>query len=499
MNRFSIELRSQTSEVLSLCLAGITHSFLLFSFFPYAGYMSVSLLEEDRTVTVNNIGVYAGMLGAAYTLGRFLGFLPWKVVRKSLGEKYALVLSLGLTGLASLWVGICTSFSGALLARLIQGLSNCVSGSVKRAAANARHNRKQELMTSSESSLPHELVYDANPEALVLAVMWWGSAIGPVVGGLLSDPGFLETVFGRNESLFAWYQAYPYLLSNGFSAILCWISMVCVAMASEGSSRNDADVEKEGEMRPLLAPPVTRGLPETTEFRRLLDFFQTLWKTNRDAKYHLIAYWAFSFVTVCIDEALPLFLITSIDSTGLGLSEGRVGLLLSATGFLVALSHHAALDNLFDIENGSKGGMYRVLSICAFLGNIPVVLVPLALVLNDTGNKSMVLGLTPWSFLYLVFLFAFLRGSAAIFFSLIGIKTGRTLKVAHKNEVARIMTMGALLVRHIIIFSSKARTKNLALHMLFLFLFGGDSVEPKTFRTDGLRAPSPTQNRSIYA
>ena len=455
MNCFSFDPKRQTSEVLSLCLAGITHSFLLFSFFPYSGYMAVTLLKEKYKVDVNNVGVYAGMLGSAFTLGRCLGFLPWKVVRKSLGEKYALVLSLGLTGLASLWVGLCTNFSGALLARLVQGLSNCVSGSVKRAAVNARHNRNHEMMlrtNSSESSLTHDVVYDANPEALVLAVMWWGTAIGPIIGGLLSDPGFLGIVFRWKDSPFAWYQTHPYLLSNGFSAILCWISMISVAITSQHLPPKNVGLNKEGEFRSLLTPPSTKGYddaPIMIESKRLWDFFRTLWKTNQDAKKHLVAYWAFSFVTVCIDEALPLFVITSIDSTGLGLSEGRVGLLLSASGFLVALSHHAALDNFINTGNGSKDGMYRVLSTCAFLANLPVVLVPLSLILNSCGNRNTLLGLTPWSFLYLVLIFALLRGSGAIFFDIIGIKTGRTLKVDHKNEVARIMTMGALLVRSI--------------------------------------------------
>ena len=466
-----IERRILTNEVLSLCIAGATHSFLLFSFFPYAGYMGVSLLEDNdqRDVTVNNVGIYAGLLGATFTLGRFLGFLPWKFARKSLGEKNALVLSLLLTGLSSLFVGLSTTFVGALLARLTQGVSNCISGSVKRAAINARHNQKHELILQAKNSNSgnaklEEEIYDANPEALVLSVMWWGTALGPIVGGLLSDPGFLGMLFGwdldttttttTTTQPSAWYNTYPYLLSNGCSAILCWLSMVGVILASNNPPPLENSDSKMGEIQPLLAPPTPTTESDnknkdfhskTTESKRLWESFRTLWKTNKDAKYHLIAYWCFSFVVVCCDEALPLFLITK--STGLGLTEGRVGLLLSVTGFLVAIGHHAALDNIFDTENGAKDGMYRVLRVCAFFGNIPVVLVPLSLLLNNSGHKSPLLGLTLSSFLYLVLLFAFLRGSASIFFSLIGIKTGRTLRVVHKDEAARIMTMGALLVR----------------------------------------------------
>jgi len=121
----------------------------------------------------------------------------------------------------------------------------------------------------------------------------------------------------------------------------------------------------------------------------------------------------------------------------------------------VALSQHAALDRVFDIENGTKDGIYRVLSVCAFLGNVPVVLVPLSLLLNgygvaennDLNNKSLLLGLTRSSFLYLVVLLAILKGSASLYFSSIGMVTGRTMKAVQKDEAARIMTIGALLVR----------------------------------------------------
>ena len=447
---FPIDPRRLTGAVLALCLAGATHSFLLFSFFPYAGYMGVTLLEHtNHDVTVNNVGIYAGMLGAAFTFGRFLGFIPWKTGRKILGEKNALVLSLLLTGLSSLWVGLATSFSEALLARLAQGLSNCISGSVKRAAINARHNLKQEKMLMT-TSVADEEVYDQNPEAIVLTIMWWGAALGPILGGLLSDPGFVGWIFGWDEPS-TWFTNLPYLLSNGFSAVLCWVSMVAVAVSTTDPITQNSSSTNMGEMRPLLAPPIhentsIQNKKTKSEIHRLCSSFQKLWTRNKDARHHLIAYWSFSFVAVCCDEALPLFLITSKETTGLGLSEGSVGLLLSATGFLVAISHHAALDNVFDIENGTEDGMYRVLSACAFLANIPVVLVPISLLLNANSNSSS-LGMTPLSFLYLLVLFTFIRGSASVYFSLIGIATSRTLRVVHKDEAARIMTMGALLVR----------------------------------------------------
>jgi hypothetical protein len=209
-----------------------------------------------------------------------------------------------------------------------------------------------------------------------------------------------------------------------------------------------------GEMRPLLAPPIKT---KKRVFISLWEEFWKLWMHNSDARLHLIAYFSFSFVVVCVDEALPLFLITSTECTGLGLSEGQVGGLLSASALIVAICHHNALEHLFDVGNGSNDGMYRTLNASTILGNVPAVLIPLSLLFNNNYDNSgsdssspkeeSLLGMTPSSFLYLVVLVALLRGSASVYFSIIGVATGKTLRVVHNDEAAHIMTMGTLLIR----------------------------------------------------
>ena len=200
-------------------------------------------------------------------------------------------------------------------------------------------------------------------------------------------------------------------------------------------------------MRPLLLNPTSTSLDSK---ERLWTIFVKLWKTNEAARYHLMAYWCFSFVVVCFDEALPLFLITSQDTTGLGLSAGQIGAVLSTAGFIVAISHHAALERLFDIEHGSKNSMYRILSICAIFGNVTVVLVPITVLLNGGPNADeggLLLGLTLPAFVFLVALIISVRSAIGLYFSFIGVAFGQTLKVVHKDEAARIMTIGALFVR----------------------------------------------------
>lgn len=213
-----------------------------------------------------------------------------------------------------------------------------------------------------------------------------------------------------------------------------------------------------GETRPLLAPPIRtkKGFPNP--LMHLWNSFLKLWNNNKDAKSHLIAYFSFSFVVVCIDEALPLFLIMNKDCTGFGLSEGHIGCLLSASAIIVAIFHHYALvEHLFDVStgnnNGSNDGMYRTLNTGAILGIVPAVFIPLCLLLNNTNNSnsnsasSTLLGMTPSSFLFLVSLVAILRASATVYFGSIGVATSKTLRVVHRDDASRIMTMGTLFIR----------------------------------------------------
>jgi len=82
----------------------------------------------------------------------------------------------------------------------------------------------------------------------------------------------------------------------------------------------------------------------------------------------------------------------------------------------------------------------------SIFGNLPAVLIPIMIHLNSNQDKQ-VFGLTRSAFLYIVVLDVFLRGSASLYFSFIGIAIGKTLKVTHRDEAARIMTMGALFTR----------------------------------------------------
>ena len=82
------------SRLWPLFLCAFTHAYLLFSILPYAGYFAVYLVNDadHERVTIDSVGIYVGLLGSSFTLGRTLGFRPWKLARLFLGERRALAV-----------------------------------------------------------------------------------------------------------------------------------------------------------------------------------------------------------------------------------------------------------------------------------------------------------------------------------------------------------------------------------------------------------------------
>ena len=493
----------------ALSLTGITHTYLLFHCFPYMGYMSVALLKtsaEELDVTVDSVGWYAGLLGTAFTAGRCLGFIPWKQLRhydpentalRSVigGEKKALLWSLGLSAICSVWFGTSITFHRAILARFCLGLSNTLSGCAKRIAIDRE--KAADLKALSQGAHPpsaNENNGNGNgnesAEALkqrreeiapskILSVMWWGTVLGPCLGGALSNPGTFsrDTILMPDKEL---EQDYPFLLPNIVGAILCLVSMIFVAvyvceesihenkMAGADSSWDVNTPAAAGEKSPLIAATTTTTTVKNTtklpSLRARWEQVKMVWEIPT-TRLHFIAYWAFSFVVVCIDEAMPLFLIARL--SGPGLSPNQIGWILSTAALLVALYQQFK-------KKHEEQRLYSRLRIASIMGNVPSVLIPLALTINggtyyylkskaasarldgevDRDFDDLLLlgepGKLRWTtFIFLVSVTGCLKVFTSFYFALIGVVTSRTVPPSDKDAVARIMTLGALCARAI--------------------------------------------------
>jgi len=486
---------ASTPAAAALYLCALTHTYILFNVVPYAGYMAVELLSHssssssENALTSDSVGFYAGLLGTSFALGRAFGFAPWRYVRSSLGEKGSLIASLVLSASFSALFGLSSTFAGALLARFFLGLSNGISGAVKRAALDiARSNGGEDEAEKAP--------------ARILSVMSWGCVVGPALGGALSNPLAGVTTTTTNavapdggwwgDAAGTWLEGRPFLLPNIFGALLCLLSAAMVwafvqdgasekrpalsatvgklfSMATKQQSRAEDDsVDRESQpLLPSLAvgdqntlPSYVEGDKEPSRRKEPPSAMADIWK-GEQARRHLIAYWSFSFAAVCIDEALPLFLIARLGGTGL--PARSVGSVLGGAGLILVLCQRCTFESLL-----LRAGMYRSKRIAAALGTIPAFLVPLSLKLNGGTCASLMASslqpmswssgesersscdlLAPSAFAFLILLAGSLKVFSALYFAVGGMATGRTVPPTHRDEAARIMTLGALCTRSV--------------------------------------------------
>ncbi|KAG7354787.1 TLD domain containing protein [Nitzschia inconspicua] len=463
---------------LSLALAAITHTYLLFHCYPYMGYMAVELLYpvfKTTPITVDSAGWFAGLLGTAFSAGRYVSFIPWKRLRhnSNISVKKTLMLSLLLSAICSLWFGLSTSYMGALVARFCLGLSNTLSGCIKRIAVDRAtealkmHQKSKE--EDEDNHAGHRKVEMA--PSLVLSVMSWGSVLGPIVGGLLSNPGAYDEDTFLPDSI---ENKYPFFLPNFIGSILCLVSFIGVAAFIPNETRHETKVDTIGKL-----PSSTKGEQQTLLPLKIISN-EVKWKERDQVRaqllksnifrLHFLAYWSFSFVVVCVDEAFALFLIGR--QSGPGLSPTEIGLLLFAAGLLTSFSQAMSLEKiLIWHDRDVVSGYYPGLRMAVLLANVPSVLIPCMLLFDggtyyeitnaaiqvdgdqilesqtQDSTKDLPGKITPSSFVFLVLLMAVMRKFSSTYFSMIGIATGRVVPTSHRDEASRIMTHGALMAR----------------------------------------------------
>ena len=457
--------------IAAFCFVAVTHAYLLFHCAPYLGYMAYDLLQPSGSrVSLDSVGGYAGLLGTAFTTGRCLGFVPWKRLRHNKhavlgGNTRTLLLSLILSAAGSLWFGLAQSYESALLARFCLGLSNALSGCLKRIAINhqAKHEHcvLQQQQQQQQEEEKRRTVW-LTP-AKVLGFMWWGSVLGPFLGGVTSNPMTYDHTTKLLPS--GVQQAHPYLLPNLVAVGLCLVSFVAVALfvvdeEQEGPGNKSRIADRKTSFPEKGTAEESRSLLSSSSPSQPPHALRVLWNSPT-TRSHFLAYWTLSFAVVCIEEALPLFLIAR--GAAPGLAPQQIGILLSTAALLVVASQmlrwkDLALALLDETTEGtSSWTLHRGLNIAAVLAVLPAVLLPITLILDggaympdlneingDVGHPGeMSVGV----FIFLVIVLGVLYVASTTYYSLIGVATGRTVPPIHKDESARMMTLGALCAR----------------------------------------------------
>ncbi|XP_065041791.1 protein ZINC INDUCED FACILITATOR 1-like isoform X5 [Musa acuminata AAA Group] len=159
------------------------------SLFPFLYFMIKDLHVAKRE---EDIGFYAGFVGASFMVGRALTSLLWGMVADRYGRKPVIMLSIISVIIFNTLFGLSTSYWMTITTRFLLGLLNGLSGPIK--AYSIEVCREE---------------YQALGATLVSTAWGIGLIVGPAIGGYFAQPAEKYPEIFSQDSFFA---RFPYFL-----------------------------------------------------------------------------------------------------------------------------------------------------------------------------------------------------------------------------------------------------------------------------------------------
>lgn len=433
-------------STISLCLCSLANAFVIVSVFPYSGYMVLDLLPEKATP--ESAGTYAGVLAASFMLGRFATAYSWGTIADTYGRVVCLQASMILSAIFSILFGLSTSYRMAILFRICLGAANSVTSTAKTLA--------------SEISPTEQL--EQRAMGLVIGMRSWGFLLGPAIGGFLADPVQQYPDAGSWLTGMQLVNEFPFILPNVLVAIFCILSSLSIYFFVDETLENRREwtllsmsytcyKDIRSGMKylwkhvrsSLLSKPEhqnenaanTSAIGESSNLlpqQRQQSFSShqsssSVWGIP-STREHLIVMWIFSFVVVVIDEAFPLFSMSTIG--GLSLQESAIGKILSLAGVLFAAGQYVVYSAVIH-----RVGLYPAIVLGGFFGLVPAVLIPISVYLqNHNQPRWMVHG-------YLSLLLGLSKIMACMCFSSLAIATNKTVPHHLRAKMNGIAVLGS--------------------------------------------------------
>jgi MFS family permease len=263
--------------------------------FPFSYYMVKSFNVARGE---NEIGLFVGLLASSFSFAQLFTSLPWGWLSDRYGRRPALLFGLFGNAATCLLFGTSKTFGFALTMRLLNGLLN---GNMAIAKAVLG-----EITTSDQRGL---------------AFAYWetaygtGTIVGPILGGLLSDPvQQYPNVFGQSALFTEFPYLFPCLVSSGLTIVGCILGFFFL---EESNHRlpNIEEVTDEGEYDSDIKTPK-----------------KVFGNLNASVGATILCYGTWCLINVLYEELFPLFAATPLKYGGLQASAFEIGIVLSASG-----------------------------------------------------------------------------------------------------------------------------------------------------------------------
>ncbi|CAO2184905.1 unnamed protein product [Urochloa humidicola] len=273
------------------------------SLFPYLYFMirDLKVAKEEQ-----DIGFYAGFVGATYFLGRTISAVPWGMFADKYGRKPCIVISILSVVVFNTLFGLSTTYWMAIVTRGLLGLLCGILGPIKAYAS--------EVCRKEHQALGISLVTSSRAIALV---------IGPAIGGFLAQPAQKYPNLFSEESIFG---RFPYFLPCFVISVLAAGSCVaCIWLPETLHFHNGDKVEAIDELEAqagdsnLEAGKAKESRAESTKNWQLMSA--------------VILYCIFSLHDTAYLEIFSLWAVSSRKFRGLSLTSQDVGTVLAVSGF----------------------------------------------------------------------------------------------------------------------------------------------------------------------
>ncbi|XP_066360231.1 protein ZINC INDUCED FACILITATOR-LIKE 1-like isoform X5 [Miscanthus floridulus] len=276
------------------------------SLFPFLYFMIRDLHVAKRT---EDIGFYAGFVGASFMLGRCLTSSVWGIAADRIGRKPVVMVGIMSVVIFNTLFGLSTSYWMAIATRFLLGALNGLLGPIKAYAI--------EICRPEHKALGLSLVSTA-----------WGIGliIGPALGGYLALPAEKFPDIFSPESFFG---RFPYFLPCLCTSVFATVALASCIWMPETLHKHKVHENENKIVEALEAHLIDSK--ENVEKNSSLDEKKSLFK-NWPLMSSIIMYCVFGFHDMAYTEVFSLWAESDKKYGGLSLSSQDVGQVLSITG-----------------------------------------------------------------------------------------------------------------------------------------------------------------------
>ncbi|KAK3228566.1 hypothetical protein Dsin_000447 [Dipteronia sinensis] len=279
------------------------------SLFPFLYFMikdfHIAKREED-------IGSYAGYVGASFMLGRALTAVLWGIVADRYGRKPVIIIGTSTVVIFNTLFGLSVNFWMAVITRFLLGSLNGLLGPMRAYSCEIFREEYQALGLSTVSTA-------------------WGIGliIGPALGGFLAQPADKFPNIFSKESLFGQFPYFlPCLCISIFALVVTiatfWLPET-LHMHGDDNISPDASFDALESASCLSSSQLKQEGSEGTSKKSLLK--------NWPLMSSIIVYCVFSLHDMAYTEIFSLWAVSQRKYGGLSYSTETVGEILAITGF----------------------------------------------------------------------------------------------------------------------------------------------------------------------